>query len=242
MKAKRQRLPFVVRREDRASLALWKEDMQKIRHNAELEMKRRLRRMAASERKKFKRFLRNAEFLGDVGKAAGKSSVSRELLDKWMETPGVSWSICTALNEAQAMLHCGRSAEDVLWQKKIRPELERDAELFGSTDQRDRESKVIAKLAAKNLKAHRWDIAQAANNNDTGFFIDLGRILSGELSGELYDKLDADIAEICIANPGTSTRRVIIELRKRGHKSVKEHTIRTRKKRLGLTRQQNRKL
>ncbi len=239
MKAKRQRLPLVIRREDRASFKLWKEDMQKTRDNAEVEMKRRLRRMAASERTKFKRFLRNVQFLGDVGKAAGKSRVSRKLLDKWMDPKrGVSWSICTALNEAQAMLHCGRSAKDVLWQKKIRPELERDAELFGSTGQRDRESKVIAKLAAKDLKAHRWDIAQAAVNNDRGFFIDLGRILSGELSGDFYDKLDADIAKICIANPGLSTHKLLKELQKRSHHSVEEQTIRTRKTRLGLTKRQ----
>ena len=75
-----------------------------------------------------------------------------------------------------------------------------------------------------------------------GFFIDLGRILSGELSGDLHDKLDADIAEICIANPGISTRDALVELKKRAHESLEEHTIRTRKKRLGLTRQQNRKL
>jgi hypothetical protein len=227
---------------DRASLALWKQDMERIREGAEIEMKKRMKRMTADERTKFKRLLKNIEYLGDVGKAAGKSRVSRKLLDKWMNTRGVSWHINTARNKAQFMLHSGSTAEDVLFRAKTAPQLEIDGEFFRETGQRHRESKVIAKLAAKDLKGWRWDIAQAARNNDKYFFIDLGCILSGELSGDLHDKLDADIAEICIVNPGISTRDALVELEKRGHKSLKEHTIRTRKKRLGLTRQQNRKL
>jgi hypothetical protein len=238
MRPKRQTLPLVVKREDRESLALWKEQLQKIQHGAEVETGKRVQRMAASERTKFNRFLRNIEFLGDVGKAARKSRVSRELLDKWMETPGVSWSINMAENKARLMLHCANTAEDVLFRTKVVPELTQDAEIFGSTGQRERESKVIAKLAAQNLKAHRWDIAQAANNNDKGFFIDLGRILSGEISGEFnYDKIDYVIAEICTANPGISTGAVRMELKKRCY-SVKEQTIRTRKMRMGLTKRQ----
>jgi hypothetical protein len=159
-----------------------------------------------------------------------------------MNTPGLSWKINAAFNEAQAMAHGGDTADDVLWRMKVAPELERDGELFRETGQRHRESKVIAKLAAADLKGFRWHIAQAANNKDKYFFIYLGRILSGELSGDIYDKLDADIAEICIVNPGISTRDALVELEKRGHESLEEHTIRTRKKRLGLTRQQNRKL
>ena len=129
--------------------------MAKVREDAERELKKRMQSMSATERAKLKSLLKNIEFLGDVGRAAAKSRVSRKLLDKWMNTPGVAWHINTALNKAQALLHCGRTADDVLWWAKIAPELEKDAELFKATGQRNRESKVIAKLAAQNLKANR---------------------------------------------------------------------------------------
>ena len=130
---------------------------------------------------------------------------------------------------------CGRTADDVLWWAKIAPELEKDAELFKATGQRNRESKVIAKLAAQNLKANRWHIVQAANNGDKHFFIDLGRILSGDASSEFWDKLDSDIAELFVKNPAMSTAKATTALVNRCHSNLEEHTVRQRKKRLGLT-------
>jgi hypothetical protein len=220
---------------DRASLALAKQIHAKVRANAERELKKRMQSMLPTERAKLKRLLTNIKFLGDVGKATATSRVSRKLLDKWMNTPGVSWQINIALNEAQASWHCGLMADDILWRAKIEPELAKDAEVFQATGQRNRESKIIVKLVARNLKAHRWQIVQAANNGDNHFFIDLGRILSGDASAELYDKLDADIAELFVENPTMSTAKAIVELIKRGHSNVEEHTVRQRKKRLGLT-------
>ena len=162
------------------------------------------------------------------------SRVSRTLLDKWMNTPGISWKINTAFNAAQGIAHSGDTADDVLFRAKVAPELEKDAEVFQATGQRHRESRVIAKLAAQDLKAYRWQIAQAANNRDKYFFIDLGKCLAGEVATDFYDKLDRDIAEIWCHNRTITAPAAVAELKRRGHDSVNEEQFRMRKKRLGL--------
>lgn len=224
---------------DRPSFALHKELTARIRAEAENEMKKRTKSMSATERAKLTRLLSNINWLGDVGKAAGKVRVTRTLLDKWMNMPGVSWKINTVLNEAQAVLQCGNTAEDVLFRAKVIPELEKDAEVFRATGQRNRESKVVAKLAAQNLRGARWQIVQAANNGDKHFFIDLGRILSEEASSELWDRMDADLAELFLNEPMMSSAEAVSELINRGHSEVEENTVRQRKKRLGLARSIN---
>ena len=219
---------------DRASLALQKDLMAKVSADAESEAKRRIQSMSAKERGKLNNLLRNIEFLGDVGKAAAMSRVSRTLLDKWMNTPGISWKINTAFNAAQGIAHSGDTADDVLFRAKVAPELEKDAEVFQATGQRDRESRVIAKLAAQDLKAYRWHIAQAANNNDKYFLIDLGKCLAGEVATHCYDKLDRDIADIWCHDRTITAPAAVAELKRRGHDSVNEEQFRMRKKRLGL--------
>jgi hypothetical protein len=225
---------------DHASLALHKEHMAKVAADMESVVEKQMQSMSAAEQTKFQRFVSNIRFLGDVGVAAGKSRVGRKLLDKWMNTLGLSWKINSAVNEGRLMAHTGQSAPSILFRSKVLPELEKDAEFFAQTGQRHRESKVIAKLAAKDLKRSRWDILQAANNLDRNFFIDLGRILSGEVSGDLYDKLDEALAELWDSRPNLSTARSVAELRRRGIECSDE-AVRQRKKRLGLTKS-NRKL
>jgi len=193
-------------------------------------------------KEKLERFLDNIRYLGDVCKAAGKTRVSRKQLDEWMADHAIAVQIDKAFRDALIASHRGQTARDILFRSKIVPELEKDIEVFRLTGQRHRESKIIAKLAAQDLKGWRWTIIQAANNKDKHFFIDLGRILSGELSGDVQDKLDEDIAEIYAKNPMISTRKALVELARRGHESVEEQTIRTRKTRLGLTKRANCKL
>jgi len=220
---------------DRRSVALAEQLAAEVRADAEREINKRIESFSATERAKLNRLLNNIKYLGDVGKAAGKARVSRTLLDKWMNTPGINWHINTAFNEAQCISHSGATAEDVLFRAKVVRELERDSAHFKKTGQRHRESKVIAKLAAKNLKQWRWQIVTAANNGDKHFFIDLGRILNGDASAEIYDKLNQDIAELFIKNPLLSTRKAVLELIKRGHSDVEEGTVKVRKSRLGLS-------
>lgn len=106
---------------DRASSALTKKLGAMVRARAEHEMKKQAASMSAIERAKLTRLLSNIKSLGDVGKAAGKSRVGRGLLDKWMNMPGVSWKINTALNEAQGILHSEDTAEGLLLRTKIIP-------------------------------------------------------------------------------------------------------------------------
>ena len=226
---------------DRASVALHNQLMAKVRSDAEREMEKQMQSVPAKERRKLKSLLSNIKFVGDVGKAAGKARVSRKLLDKWMRTPGVSWHINTAFNEAQGLSHSAETASDLLFRAKIAPQLKADGEVFRATGQRKRESRVVAKLAAQNLQAYRWHIAQAANNSDKQFFIDLGKILTGEISGAFCDKINTALIEIYAKQPTANTRQIITALNKRGLNDIEEGAIRVRKSRLGLTQKRDRK-
>jgi hypothetical protein len=220
---------------DRSRLAEYKQIMAEVQAKAEVELKKATQSMSAGERTKLNRLLKNIEVLGDVGKAAGKSRVKRELLDKWMNTSGVCWHINKTLNDARFHAHRGEVAEDILFRNKIAPELEKDLERFGMTGYRHRESRVIAKLAARDLKAYRWEIVQAANNGDKNFFIDLAKCLTGDIATDFYDKLDRDIAEIWCNDRTITAPAAVAELKRRGH-SVNGELFRMRKQRLGLAR------
>jgi hypothetical protein len=184
---------------------------------------------------KLRRFLTNVRYLGDVGNAAKKTRVSRKQLDAWMNDHAIAVEIDTLVRAALVMAHGQETKQDIVFRAKIAPQLEMDGESFRKTGQRHRESKIIAKLAAEDLKAWRWQIAQAANNNDRNFFIDLGRILMGDVSGNLCDKTDEALIEIWVAHPEFTARQIAAELARRGI-DVDENTIRKRKSRLGLNR------
>jgi hypothetical protein len=184
---------------------------------------------------KLRRFLTNVRYLGDVGKAAKKTRVSRKQLDAWMNDHAIAVEIDKAVRAALVMAHGQETKEDIVFRIKIAPQLEMDGEIFKETGQRHRESKIIAKLAAQDLKAWRWHIAEAANNNDRNFFIDLGRILKGDVSGDLCDKTDEALIEIWAAHPEFTTRQIATKLARRGIEAD-ENTIRKRKSRLGLNR------
>jgi hypothetical protein len=228
----------VVLHKDHKSLALGKEIMQEVRASAEVEFEKATQSMSTGDRAKLNRFLKNIEFLGDVGKAAGKSRVSRKLLGNWMNTPGVSWCINRAVLDARIEIHTqtGDTAEDMVFRVKVVPELEKDADHFQRTGQRQRESRVIAKMAANDLKGLRWEIVQAANNNDRHFFIDLGRILRGELSGELCGKIDKALCELYVKHPDYGARRTQSALLDEYDIELDERSIKKRRSRLGLKR------
>jgi hypothetical protein len=71
-----------VQKIDRRSYVLHKELMEKVRADAELELKKQMRARSVKERAKLRSFLKNIQFLGDIGKAAANSRVNRKLLDK----------------------------------------------------------------------------------------------------------------------------------------------------------------
>ena len=227
-----------IRAGDRHSLELWKKNQAEIRAQAEAEKERQVRSMPAGEVAKLTALLNNIRHLGDVGKAAGSARVSRKLLDKLMNTPGVSWCINRAVLDSRIEMqaHTGDTAKDMLFRMKVVPELEKDADCFRRAGQRQQESRVIAKMAAQDLKGWRWEIVQAANNNDRRFFIDLGRILSGELSGELYGKIDKALCELYVKHPEYGARRTQSALLEEYGLELDERSIKKRRSRLGMKR------
>jgi hypothetical protein len=157
-----------------------------------------------------------------------------------MNTPGVSYSIHVAVNAARIFAHSDNDAESILFRAKVAPELIKDAEVFQGSGQRDRESRIIAKLATRDLKAYRWEIVLAANNNDDHFFIDLGKYLAGELNSEPYDQLDRAIADLLSNDARIPAKQAVRHLRNNGHK-LNEEMFRMRKSRL-LCRSPKRKM
>jgi len=226
---------MIVPKIDRKSAELSKQIMEHVRAVADRELRKQQRTMPPKERAKLSRFLANVKFCGDVSKAANRSRVSRKLLTRWMETSGVSWHINIALNEAQALLHSEQTADDVLWWWKIAPLLAQDAEFFRATGQRNRESRVIAKMAARDLKLYRWHIVQAATNDDKHFIIDLEKCLSGEMSTDFFSKFEYDVADICCNNPTISANAAVQELENRGHQNISPSYFRLLRSRLSLS-------
>jgi hypothetical protein len=228
---------------DPRSLALHREVTEQVRAAAKRETARRLKMLGAKEKRKFGAFIRNLRFYGDVSIAMKKARIARARLEKWMETPGFSWTINSSFNDAQLKLHSAESAEDVLWRIKVFPQLEHDAMMFQATGQRNRESRIVAKLTAADLKLYRWHLAQAATNNDKHFFIDLGKCLSGNIAIELYSDRDLDyaIADICCREKTITAKRAVAELAKRGHNDISEEHFRVIRARLGLAKPQTAK-
>src|SRR5882724_8511264 len=105
----------------------------------------RVQTMSKSERAKLDRLLINVELLGDVGKAVRQVGVSKQLLDKWMNTREIAWVIDQALIRAER-----KDEEEVL---------------LWADPERQSGSLFRAKLAAKNLKAAKNVIQHAAELN-----------------------------------------------------------------------------
>ena len=72
---------MIVPKLDRKSAELKKQIMERVRADAERELRKRLRTMPLKQRSKLKSLLNNIKFLGDVGKAMARTRVSKELFD-----------------------------------------------------------------------------------------------------------------------------------------------------------------
>jgi hypothetical protein len=100
------------------------------------------------------------------------------------------------------------------------------------------DSLIRAKLAANEAKktgsfySSTALVLMALVRNDKRFFIDLGKCLSGEITPDLFDKRDFDMAEIVLFNPKMPARQAVLELVKRGHREITEDNFRNWKKRL----------
>jgi len=76
----------------------------------------------------------------------------------------------------------------------------------------------LAKLAALDLKEHRWLIWMAARNKDEVFFKTLGNCLMGEIQPFALDEIDVAIVDIRSQCPSISHEKMARELKRRGHK------------------------
>jgi hypothetical protein len=99
-----------------------------------------------------------------------------------------------------------------------------------SADDFDR---TAAKILSGHLPSSATLIQGMAERNRKGFFIYLGKCLSGELDSECWDKLDCAIVGIVSASPRIKSPEAVRELRKRGW-NIDESAFRMRKMRLGL--------
>jgi hypothetical protein len=194
--------------------------------------------VAKRERAKFKRFVLTVWHLGDVDlkKAARRVGVSKELLDKWMNTPKISRWVNGSLSDARQL----RARLVVDWAKSglkigltlkaplgARGEIQPDGMDYGNMLSLAKQAalvfespKLFRVLVDTVLIFHGGGGLSSAKQ----FFIDLGKCLSHGRHGTRGikpawpDKLDIDIADIILSHdPPMSHKDAVHELRKRGH-------------------------
>jgi hypothetical protein len=206
------------------------------------------------ERAKFKSFLLTVNRFGDVDleKVARRVRVSKELLDKWMNTPEISRRVNHFLNLGRE----SRAWSVVSWAKVLfkQGHARRKAPLTNADeippDGIDYGNMLpLAKQAAVSFERpelFRASIEFALTMQEVGglssakqFFIDLGKCLSHGRRGtqriepKWWDKLDLDIADIILChNPPISDEDAVHELKNRGHPPMSKERFRTRKHRL----------
>jgi hypothetical protein len=213
--------------------------------------------VAKRERARFKNFLFMVDHLGDVNlkKAARRVGVSKELLDKWMDTPEISKRVNRFLNGGRRVRaglfvgwanfnskvgHVTRKGPltnadggippDCLDFGNMLPLAKDAAGLFQNP-------RLFRERIDLMLKFHEYGGLSSAKQ----FFIDLGKCLSHGAGGtqrikiELWDTLDLDIADIILShNPPMSDRDAVRELQNRGHPPMSNDHFRVRKHRLIL--------
>jgi hypothetical protein len=196
--------------------------------------------VARRERAKFKSFLRAVEHLADVdlNKARRRVGVSKDLLDKWINTPKTANCIKYTLGKRRRL----RAGVVVGWVKfnlkilggpMLKAPIRADGELhpdgidYGNMLPWAKQAadfftspKVFRKLVESALVFHECGGLSSAKQ----FFIDLGKCLSCGTRGTrgikpgLWDKLDVDIADILLSyDPPMSDKDAVRELQNRGH-------------------------
>ena len=202
---------------------------------------------------KFKKFVRTVEHLGDVDvrKAAEKSGVDEELLEKWLKTQTIFEKVEEFLirgkqSRASRFLGYARFVGKSKFSKRSPPP---GGDLH-SDDSLDWDPRSSAKWAALNFKqAARFAecIGQALTIHRSGavtsakrFFIDLGKCLSYGTRGvrginpQLWDSLDYNIADIILSHdPPLSDEEAVRILERRGFSEMTVKNLQTCVERFG---------
>jgi hypothetical protein len=211
--------------------------------------------VATRERARFKSFLLMVDHLGDVNlkKAARRVGVSKELLDKWMDTPEISKRVNRFLNDGRRV----RAGLFVGWANFVSKigHLTKKGPLTNAEggippDCLDYGNMLpLAKNAARLFQNPRLFRAQldlvlifhegGGLSSAKQFFIDLGKCFSHGAGGtqriktELWNRLDLDIADIILShNPPMSDGDAVRELQNRGYPPMSNDHFRVRKHRL----------
>jgi hypothetical protein len=94
-------------------------------------------------------------------------------------------------------------------------------------------SRVQAHFAAQNLsdRTSKFSILRAAEANDKRFFIDLGKILSGDMKPDLHDRTGIHVAIILSLNPSITAKNAVQKLKSQ-NVTMSEENFRVWKKRL----------
>lgn len=100
------------------------------------------------------------------------------------------------------------------------------------TDETTNDWLFLAKLVSKNLKGGKEVLLQAADDNNSKFFIDLGKCLSGEIDSPSFDSMDLYLAGLLSRYPPITAKDVVDELERVGFPRITEENFRVRKKRL----------
>ena len=159
--------------------------------------------MPRSEQRKLARFLSHIELLGDVEKAATHVGVSSKQLKKWTSAADMSWAIEHHLSEAK------RIAKGI------------HLPLY-FTDETENNWLFWAKLVSKNLKGGKQVLLQAADDNNSKFFIDLGKCLSGEIDCTPFVSMDLYLAGLLNRYPSITAKDVVDELERVGFPRIRE--------------------
>jgi hypothetical protein len=136
--------------------------------------------------------------------------------DEWVQAMPKSERSGLPLKKLRAVVEV---ATGILSWSKFAPEIEKG-------------SRIFAKFASQDLKAHKGVILSAANRNDKRFFIDLGRCLSGEMDSRVYDKMDQHVALILACNPSIPAKDGVRVLEESGCPRITEDNFRVRKQRV----------
>jgi hypothetical protein len=215
--------------------------------------------VAKGERTKFKRFLVTVDHFGDADlvKTARKVGVSKELLDKWMNTPKVSICVNNCLSRARRrrarrVVHCAKvlSKHGTITRKApwltVDGKPHPDCLDYGNTLTLAKQAAAVFEnsesfsgyVADMVLMFHKHGGLSSARQ----FFIDLGKCLSSRGTGGIkikaWEKEDVEIADIILSyDPPLSDKDAVRELQNRGHwlhghLPMLETRFRTRKHRL----------
>jgi hypothetical protein len=92
--------------------------------------------------------------------------------------------------------------------------------------------RLMTKIVAHDLKRFSKIIGVAAEEGRKQFFIELGKVLSGKVKPEVWDRRDLTLAALDFANPSMTGNDLTHEMEKLGWRYTEETALRMQRHRL----------